>query len=970
MVRLPVWVKTSLIAICRRHRKDGDHRHWKFPSAGTSAINAADESTDGLMNYGPISHLMESFSVKLKLPNKTCIPDLHLPFNALAYQKPKTKQLSSPFVSPNSAMQSPDRKTKPTKASTPEKAMAPPTFTHFAGAQTSFKPPLIANENAFLGDIATSEPLDPVSPISAGFYRLEKGTPLVYEYTYHEMKIIVDGEFDISDETGKKVHAVKGDVFYLVMNDNHNNITIPLTHKLNVLGSVANPMRGSPFSLKLSIFLPLLRSLARRKSHLPNDYVGLKFSSTTTGLQNFFSTTNLKASCYREDVTPLTWMIRHLSAYFTFFLHGLPTITTQHLHVNLQFSALLFNINRVATSHPRGSILDTTPQSALQSATSTSGRTPPFSEAVGLLTILSLVETSVNLINTTIKSINNLRNLNGGMIGCDWERGVGDAADARDTFALAKRYDSAHSTDVAPITVYIGFSYWLGTQTFNCPSWALNCNVRPSVTWIIVHLPLVQGIISTIHGLGLALLAYPAFIFAEAALWPILTHSSYTLASIDMYLSATRGSVPGLIQAISNIGRGHAFIVMLWVGIITLFLQADRIVVGQAYNLGNVTQRYQSIYMGGGGIGLPFLQHNPPGPLPGPTTIASSFFSSWSQNLSAEPLPTIRSFITDRVNLSRVGIFSISGLEAQKIISCTGKELTIVDDVDSNGGLFSVASNFSISSNSILLRLQPRLSVWVNQVEYKSLVRTITTLVFASMNGTIENGLSTHTATKMKSFNYFGISTLECTVDVTLQQVVATVGAESNNMTVANVSSLQTVLGPANNASPYGDLGDVAEWTGAIVATLGVPVYGAQPLFQAPVPPNTLPTIVTTTQTQVTPEVWTQDTLMNFIAVASGALALAMSTQWNTANVTLYSEMSVLQVVKGRCWILAVPAAVVLVLEVLLVMWVSYSNRRAGIREMRQAKTSDVVWSTQNKSISDSVKAEEYRTLPEQAKAR
>lgn len=59
-----------------------------------------------------------------------------------------------------------------------------------------------------------SEKLDPEKPISAGFYRLEKGTPLVYEYTYHEMKIIVDGSFDISDEAGNKVHAVAGDVFY------------------------------------------------------------------------------------------------------------------------------------------------------------------------------------------------------------------------------------------------------------------------------------------------------------------------------------------------------------------------------------------------------------------------------------------------------------------------------------------------------------------------------------------------------------------------------------------------------------------------------------------------------------------------------------------------------------------------------------------------------------------------------------
>ncbi|RDL40867.1 RmlC-like cupin [Venustampulla echinocandica] len=87
-------------------------------------------------------------------------------------------------------------------------------FTHISNAQTTFKPPLIANENAYLGDIATSESNDPTSPITAGFYRLEKGTPLVYEYTYHEMKIIVDGEFDIGDETGQKVHAVKGDVFY------------------------------------------------------------------------------------------------------------------------------------------------------------------------------------------------------------------------------------------------------------------------------------------------------------------------------------------------------------------------------------------------------------------------------------------------------------------------------------------------------------------------------------------------------------------------------------------------------------------------------------------------------------------------------------------------------------------------------------------------------------------------------------
>lgn len=105
-------------------------------------------------------------------------------------------------------------KSSKTPADEPSKPAEPAPFKHFSQAQTEFKLPLIANENAFLGDLVTSEPNDPVAPIVSGFYRLEKGTPLVYDYTYHEMKIIVDGEFDISDGTGQKVHAVKGDVFY------------------------------------------------------------------------------------------------------------------------------------------------------------------------------------------------------------------------------------------------------------------------------------------------------------------------------------------------------------------------------------------------------------------------------------------------------------------------------------------------------------------------------------------------------------------------------------------------------------------------------------------------------------------------------------------------------------------------------------------------------------------------------------
>ncbi|OQV05278.1 hypothetical protein CLAIMM_10046 [Cladophialophora immunda] len=105
-------------------------------------------------------------------------------------------------------------KSKTSKPAAPEKMGSTPAFKHFSKVQSEFKPPLIANENAFLGDVASSESIDPEKPISCGIYRLEKGTPLVYTYTYHEMKIILEGEFDITDETGQSVHAVAGDVFY------------------------------------------------------------------------------------------------------------------------------------------------------------------------------------------------------------------------------------------------------------------------------------------------------------------------------------------------------------------------------------------------------------------------------------------------------------------------------------------------------------------------------------------------------------------------------------------------------------------------------------------------------------------------------------------------------------------------------------------------------------------------------------
>ena len=66
--------------------------------------------------------------------------------------------------------------------------------------------------NAFLEDFAVSADLE--KPITAGLFRLEAGETMSYTYTYHEIKLIIDGEFEISDDTGQTVTATRGDLFY------------------------------------------------------------------------------------------------------------------------------------------------------------------------------------------------------------------------------------------------------------------------------------------------------------------------------------------------------------------------------------------------------------------------------------------------------------------------------------------------------------------------------------------------------------------------------------------------------------------------------------------------------------------------------------------------------------------------------------------------------------------------------------
>jgi ethanolamine utilization protein EutQ (cupin superfamily) len=91
--------------------------------------------------------------------------------------------------------------------------MSAPPFKHYPQARTDYKIPLLAGDNAYLGDVLSSDKTNPDKPISAGFFRLVKGEPLTYTYGYDEMKIILEGDYTITDTTGQSVVAKPGDVF-------------------------------------------------------------------------------------------------------------------------------------------------------------------------------------------------------------------------------------------------------------------------------------------------------------------------------------------------------------------------------------------------------------------------------------------------------------------------------------------------------------------------------------------------------------------------------------------------------------------------------------------------------------------------------------------------------------------------------------------------------------------------------------
>ena len=70
----------------------------------------------------------------------------------------------------------------------------------------------IPDVKASLQDLACST--DAASPITCGLFRMERGKPLEYTYSYDECKILLEGEMTVQESGGESVQARAGDVLF------------------------------------------------------------------------------------------------------------------------------------------------------------------------------------------------------------------------------------------------------------------------------------------------------------------------------------------------------------------------------------------------------------------------------------------------------------------------------------------------------------------------------------------------------------------------------------------------------------------------------------------------------------------------------------------------------------------------------------------------------------------------------------
>ena len=507
------------------------------------------------------------------------------------------------------------------------------------------------------------------------------------------------------------------------------------------------------------------------------------------------------------------------------------------------------------------------------------------------------------------------------------------------------------------------FTYWLSTQKFACPRWALDCSVSDFVRRIAGSLNQVQGIVGAVFTVSIAMMAHATYQLAETTLWPALTSTAFSLCDIDNYVALTRGSLTASPMALSRARGVGQVTVLLAVTLIGMLRFADSVIVGYAYSLTNVTTTFKSNYTSGGGLGLTFdgFQSNPPGMLPGAAGAAASIYTSWASGLSSEPLPDLRQFVIDRANLSAVGNFSAFAVEAYTDITCSPWPIEIARETKDK---LYVEAN--MSQDALEVRQQPMLTLWVDRWRNVSAARAVTTIMFAAINGTIEGGFKNGPTDAMRELGYTnGVSSVACDVDVGLRDGTVCTHSDPASCPPPKMilSELETI-GPPQCDGKDKNMYCISVWLAAAVNTYGVSIYGTQPMFSPPFRSgdirqprqllNTttpLPLAWTSTASSGTSYDWTQETLKNFVQVGSGALAMTITRHFLKDSGDLESTLVMSRLKTSRSLLMFLSPGLVMASLVVVAVMSKVMYKATNVPDVRSGATSEIILGSQSNDI-------------------
>ncbi|KAH6643726.1 hypothetical protein C7974DRAFT_419306 [Boeremia exigua] len=509
----------------------------------------------------------------------------------------------------------------------------------------------------------------------------------------------------------------------------------------------------------------------------------------------------------------------------------------------------------------------------------------------------------------------------------------------------------------ACIALVIRFTQWFSTKLPVCPSWSLDCAVSGRVERLYGNFGAVQGIVTAVYSIGLAALAFSAHSFSESALWPLIHQQYFSIGQMETYLEASRGSIPSTPLAMFKARTFDSVLVLLLTTIITLTPLVAAPVVGQVYNRGNMTVKYQGELKTGGGIGVYYTQSNPPGPV---RERSSTLYTSWQGKFAPEPLPDYRNWFIERNLMVKRGNFTVETVRIQQDIECRGWEATPNDVWTTIGRDDFISFNTSMPirmdaagelvedkwqhSEEVEVRDVAKLAVWVHNYTFDNANKTTATLIFAALNGDIEGGLTTKAMPKGARTK--NVTSIACDVSVEMMEDTLLVGDAPGPAISINPMTNIFVIGQGRPGNPkyMGKMNEVALWFAVAPVANGAYVYGTQP-------------IATHRLTRAKNDAWTIAYIDNFIRVSTGASMLGEVDKWgfndpkHPSTVRFPSYFAIVKMDPGKVYLLGILPLVILSCGAVLMVWNVKMHRSMALPIMRKATLGEIIKSSQTAHI-------------------